>query len=210
MRRIQILPLVLGTIAGMLAVTVLLICVTARSAQPVLLTAPEGAAECAQEMMDKIYTGDYAGASSCLYGKPSLSAGDQGESGAAQVIWDAFRSSLSCRPQGELYADENGLAQDYILSGLDIPSLIQQMKTTAPGILQKKVEAAESFDQVYDDNWQYREDFTQAVLEEAARQAAAAGSRVERSVTLRLVYEDDQWWVLPNQELIAAISGGLA
>ena len=72
------------------------------------------------------------------------------------------------------------------------------------------MEASESLDQIYDDNWQYREDLTQAVLEEAARQAAAGGSRVERSVTLRLVYEDDRWWVLPNQELIAAISGGLA
>ena len=210
MRRIQILPLVLGTIAGMLAVTVLLICFTAHSIPPVLLSAPEGAAECAREMMDKIYTGDYIGASDYLYGKPSLSAGAGEGSGAAKVIWDAFLSSLSCRSQGELYADENGLAQDYILSGLDIPSLLQQLKATAPGILQKKVEASESLDQIYDDNWQYREDLTQAVLEEAARQAAAGGSRVERSVTLRLVYEDDRWWVLPNQELIAAISGGLA
>ena len=209
MKKIPLSSRVFGCLAGVLAAAVLVICLTQRNAKPLLLQTPQGAAECAQTMMDRICAGDYAGASLCLYGTPDLDSGSQDESPTARLIWNAFLSSLSCRPQGDCYADENGLAQDYILSGLDIPSLIEQMKKSAPAVLEAKLDAAESFVQVYDDNWQYREDFTQSVLEETARQATAAGAVVERAVTLRLIYENDQWWVVPSQELIAAISGGL-
>ena len=63
--------------------------------------------------------------------------------------------------------------------------------------------------QVYDSNQQYRENFAQSVLEEAAREAVAASSPVQRRVAVQLVYEGNQWWVVPDGALITAISGGI-
>ena len=159
--------------------------------------------------MERICAGDYAGASDFLYGTPSLGDDAQRQTPASQLIWDAFLSSLSSRPQGDCYADENGLAQDYILSGLDIPSLVAKLKEAVPTVLEAQVDAAENFAQVYDDNWQYREEFAQSVLEETARQVTAGIAPEERQITLRLAFEDGQWWVVPDQQLITAISGGI-
>lgn len=209
MRKHTIASWLFGCLAAVLAAVVLTICVTRRDSKPLLLRSPQGAAECAQTVMDSVCAGDYAGVSRHLYGTPSLNGGSQGETAAARLIWDAFVSSLNCSAVGDCYADENGLARDYILSGLDIPSLIQGMKEAAPAVLEARLEGAENLEEIYDENGQYRVDFSQSVLEEAAGQAIAAGSSVERGVTLRLVYEDGAWWVMPDQALLAAISGGL-
>ncbi len=204
-----ILSRVFAILAVILAVAVLVICLTQRSSRPLLLHTAAGAEECAQGLMERICAGDYAGAAQYLYGTPSLGDETQGETPASRLIWDAFLSSLSCRPQGDCYADENGLAQDYILSGLDIPSLVAKLKEAVPAVLEAQVDAAENFAQVYDDNWQYREEFAQSVLEETARQVTAGIAPVERQITLRLAFENGQWWVVPDQQLITAISGGI-
>lgn len=204
-----ILSRVFAILGAILTVAVLVICLTQRGSGPVLLGTAAGAEECAQGLMERICAGDYSGAAQYLYGTPSLGDDAQRENPASQLIWDAFLSSLSCRPQGNCYADENGLAQDYILSGLDIPSLVAKLKEAVPAVLEAQVDGAENFAQVYDDNWQYREEFAQSVLEETARQVTAGIAPVERRITLRLAFENSQWWVVPDQQLITAISGGI-
>ena len=54
-----------------------------------------------------------------------------------------------------------------------------------------------------------REEFTQSVLEEAAREVVAAGTPNTRTVTVNLTYQDGSWWVLPDEGLLKAISGGI-
>lgn len=195
--------------AVVLAVSALLICLTQRNATPKLFGKAEGAEKCARAMMDCISRGDYAGASAYLYGTPSLGIGDQRETPAAECVWDAFVSSMECRSRGSCYATDAGVAMDFTVSGLDIPSLTQELKQRSAAVLEARVEAAENMSQVYDSNQQYREDFIQSVLEEAAREAVAAVSPVENAVTVQLVYEGNQWWVVPDSALMTAISGGI-
>ena len=156
------------------------ICLSQRGSTPLLLGSTDGPEECARNLMERICAGDYAGASQFLYGTPSLGSDTQRENAASELIWQAFLSSLKSQPAGDCYADEKGLAQDYILSGLDIPSLVAKLKEAVPAVLEAQVDAAENFAQVYDDNWQYREDFAQSVLEETARQVTAGIAPVER------------------------------
>ena len=196
-------------LAVVLAVSALLICLTQRNASPVLFGGTEGAENCARAMMDCISRGDYAGASAYLYGTPSLGIGNQRETPAAECVWDAFVSSMECRSRGSCYATDAGVAMDFTVSGLDIPSLTQKLKQRSAAVLEARVEAAENMSQVYDSNQQYREDFIQSVLEEAAREAVAAVSPVENAVTVQLVYEGNQWWVVPDSALMTAISGGI-
>lgn len=200
---------IFGVLAAVLAVSALLICLTQRSAEPKLIGKAEGAEACARAMMDSISRGDYAGASAYLYGSPALGTDAQRETPAAQLIWNAFVSSLKCQSQGGCYATDTGVAMDFTVSGLDIPSLTRELKQRASAVLEARVEAAEDMSQVYDSNQQYREEFAKSVLEEAAREAVAACSSVESTVSVQLVYEGNQWWVLPDQALITAISGGI-
>ena len=196
-------------LAVVLAVSALLICLTQRNAAPKLFGKAEGAEKCARGMMECISRGDYAGASAYLYGTPSLGIGDQRETPAAECVWDAFVSSMECRSRGSCYATDAGVAMDFTVSGLDIPSLTQELKQRSATVLEARVEAAEDMSQVYDSNQQYREDFAQSVLEEAAREAVAAVGPVENAVTVQLVYEGNQWWVVPDGALMTAISGGI-
>ena len=200
---------IFGALATALAVSALLICLTQRNAAPKLFGKAEGAEKCARGMMECISRGDYAGASAYLYGTPSLGIGDQRETPAAECVWDAFVSSMECRSRGSCYATDAGVAMDFTVSGLDIPSLTQELKQRSAAVLEARVEAAENMSQVYDSNQQYREDFIQSVLEEAAREAVAAVSPVENAVTVQLVYEGNQWWVVPDSALMTAISGGI-
>lgn len=200
---------VFGCLGAVLAVTALLICLTQRNAQPKLFGTAAGAEECAQAMMDRIAEGNYAAASAYLYGTPSLGTGSQQQSDAASFIWDAFVSSLDCTPLGGCYATVSGLARDYRVSSLDLPSLSQALKDAAPGILEARLEAAEDMSLIYDENGEYREDFAQSVLEEAAREVISSAANVDRTVTLQLVYEGNQWWVVPDQALLSALSGGI-
>ena len=200
---------VFGCLGAVLAVTALLICLTQRNAQPRLFGTAAGAEECAQAMMENIAQGNYAAASAYLYGTPSLGTGTQPESDTADILWEAFVSSLDFEPLGGCYATVSGLARDYSVSSLDLPKLTQALKDAAPGILEARLDAAEDMTLIYDENGEYREAFAQSVLEEAARQVLASADSVDRTVTLNLVYEGKQWWVVPDQALLSAISGGI-
>ncbi|MGM9604975.1 MAG: hypothetical protein ACI3XG_07905 [Faecousia sp.] len=200
---------IFGVLAAVLAVTALLICLTQRSAEPKLFGKAEGAEECARAMMESISRGDYAGASAYLYGTPSLGTEAQRETPAAELIWNAFISSLECQSQGGCYATVSGIAMDFTVSSLDIPSLTQALKERSSAVLEARVEAAEDMSQVYDSDGQYREEFAKSVLEEAAREAVAASTPVQRTVTVQLVYDRNQWWVVPDEALLSAISGGI-
>ena len=209
MKKIPISSWVFAALGVLLAVLVLVICLSQRSGTPLLLGSTEKAEDCARNLMERVCNGDYTGASQYLYGTPSLGSDSQRENAASELIWQAFLSSRKSQPAGDCYADEKGLAQDYILSGLDIPDLLARLKETAPGVLKTRVDAAESFVEVYDDNWQYREEFTKSVLEEAARQVTGEATPAQRTITLRLTFEDGRWWVVPDTRLLTAISGGI-
>ena len=174
MKKIPISSRVFAVLGALLAVLVLVICLSQRGSTPLLLGSTEKAEECARNLMERICAGDYAGASQFLYGTPSLGSDTQRENAAGELLWQAFLSSLNSQPAGDCYADEKGLAQDYILSGLDIPELLAKLKEAAPGVLNARGEGAEDLAQVYDDNWQYREAVTQSVLGEAGRRGAGA------------------------------------
>ena len=209
MKKVPAFSWVFAGLATVLGALVLVICLSQRSGTPLLLGSTQEPEDCARKLMERVCSGDYAGASQYLYGTPSLGSDPQRENAASELIWQAFLSSLSYQPAGDCYADEKGLAQDYIFSGLDIPSVLAKLKETAPGVLKTRVDAAESFVEIYDDNWQYREEFTRSVLEEAARQVTGQASPAQRTITLRLAFEDGRWWVVPDAQLLTAISGGI-
>lgn len=210
MKKIR-LPAVLFAVLGtVLAALTVWISLSAAHMQPVLLNSSGQVRERADYMMRKFCEGDYAEAGSCLYGNPNMGSGAETESETGRLIWAAFVDSLSYELTGECYASDSGVSQNVRLHRLEIPSVTENLKDRAQTMLTERVKSAEDMSEVYDDDNNYREDFVMAALEDAARQAIAEDARfVEEELTLNLVYEQGQWWVLPDQALLNAISGGI-
>lgn len=152
--------------------------------------------------------GDYAAIGDTLYGQPELDSGRESGYAVGEVLWDAFRSSLSCEFAGECYATQSGVARDVTVTALDISAVMAPLKQRFDGMLRQRAEDAEDPDTVYDANNDYREDFVMSTLCDAVQSVLAEGDYlVSRTLTLNLVYEDGQWWILPEQDMINLLSG---
>lgn len=179
-------------------------------ADPRLLTPPDAARRQVVRLLDAVCAGEYDDVSAALYGTPGLGIDAEPDSGMGALIWDAYESSLSYALQGPCYATDSGVAQDAVITGLDLDSVTGNLGERARVLLEQRVEQAEDISEIYDGNREYREEVVMAVLLEAVEQAIAEDSRtISREITLNLIYENGQWWIMPDSALLEAISGGI-
>ena len=179
-------------------------------AAPVLLVQPEEAREQVVSVLDAVCDGNYALASLGMQGTPDLGVNRDAQGEVSNLIWDAFLDSITYELEGECYATDSGIAQNVVIRTLELDSVTARLRERSQTLLAQRVEQAEDTSELYDENNEYREDLVMDVLYEAAQQALQEDVRyVTREVRLNLVYENGQWWVLPETELLRAISGGL-
>ena len=211
MRKMRIMPLLFGILAVAAAAAALYLTVSNLNAPPVLVQVPDRALEQVDAVMDAVCAGDYQEAASHMYGNPDLGADREAADEVGRLIWDAFEESLSWESVGECFATDAGLARKVKLRSLDFDSVTENLGSRAQTLLAQKVEAAVDTSEIYDENNEYREEFVMGVLYEAAQDAIREDARyLEQEFTLNLTYRDGQWWVMPEQALISAISGGIA
>ena len=99
---------------------------------------------------------------------------------------------------------------DVSVSALDLSSVTANLKERAQKTLEKHIAEAEDPSEVYDENHDYREEFVMNALLAAAREALEQDAKtVTWNLTLNLVYENGQWWIMPEQALLKALSGGI-
>lgn len=179
-------------------------------AKPVLLTQPEAARSQITDTMDALCGGDYEAAGSRMYGTPDLGMDREAAEPVGRLIWDAFVESLSYELTGECYTTDTGLAQDMVIRGMDIGSVTATLQVRSQALLEQRVAEAKNPAELYDDNNEYREDLVMEVLYEATRQALEQDAcQTEWNVTVNLIYENGQWWIMPEDALLEAISGGI-
>lgn len=180
------------------------------NANPVLTSNPDEAESRVQEFMDAVCEADYEQVSRYLAGNPSLGLDRDAADEVGVLLWDAFTQSLSYSIMGECYATDNGLAQKVSLTGLDITTVTANLKERSQTLLEQRVAEAEDATDVYDENNDYREDFVMDVLCDAASEALKEDAgQITTEFTVSLVYENDQWMVVADSELLDAISGGI-
>lgn len=179
-------------------------------AEPNLLTPPLEARGRAVAMLDAVCAEDFAGASEYLLGKPGLGVDREPADPVGALIWKAFTNSLSYELEGACFATDDGLAQKVVLTCLDIDSVTAQLRERSRALLEERVTEAEDTAEIYDENNEYREEFVMAVLFDAAEQAIREDAReMTVELTLKLSYQDGQWWVIADNALLNAISGGI-
>ena len=198
-------------LAVMLATVSVLLCFFAMGQKPMILSEPKQASSAAARVMDAVRQGDFAEAGKHLQGSPDLGVDREPENVVGKILWEEFLRTFRYEFQGSCYAVETGMALDVSVTYLDFDSVISTLGDRTGEMLRERVKNAEDPGEVYDADNNYREDLVNEVLEKAARDAVAEDSRmVTEDLTLYMVYEGDQWWVVPDSALIRVISGGTA
>ena len=176
--------------------------------EPILAETPEEARQRAVALMDAVCAGDYEGIRVQLYGQPELGLDREPADAVGKLFWQALMESRSYTIVRDCYATDNGIAMDVILESLDMDSITGNLRNRAQNLLQQRVNQAEDTSEIYREGGEYREEFVMAVLEDAAREALREdASNTRWELTLRFVYDEGRWWIRPDGEVLAAISG---
>ena len=179
--------------------------------KPMVLSAPKEASAAAAAVMDAVRQGDFAEAGKHLQGSPELGVDREPEDVVGKLLWEEFLKTFRYDFEGQCYAVETGMALDVRVSYLDFDSVISTLGDRTGEMLAQRVKDAANPDDVYDSKHEYREELVNEVLAEAVKDSLAEDSRtITEDLTLYMVYEGDQWWVVPDSALIHVISGGTA
>lgn len=201
---------IFAVLAIAIAVATIVVSIYAMNSKTVLLQASEEALDTVDMLMDAVAEGNYNEAGALMYGMPDLGVHATSDA-VGQLVWDSFVESISYELVGGFHATDSGLAQNVKITSLDMKDVAVKLGTYAETLLTQRVEEAEDMSQVYDAENNYREDFVMSVLVDAAAMALEKDAvYTEQEITLSLVYKQGQWWVMPEQALLSAISGGIA
>lgn len=177
---------------------------------PTLLSPAQDAQDQVVQMMDALCQGDFSTVEHYILGNPSLGVDREPADAASALIWNAFVGSFSYELSGDCYATNTGVAQDVTLTYLDIPAVTQELAQLSEKHLTKLQQEATHTSEIYDENGNYRSDLINKVLSAAVAESLQENSSFTSSTfTLQLVQRDDQWYIISNNDLISAISGGM-
>ena len=187
------------------------LCMQSLNKEPVLLREPKTAVSRVDALFRAVREDDYTAASQLLYGNPDLGGKRQPMEKISAMIWDAYVDSFDYKLVDGCTPTATGIAQKVAVSYLDISSVTDGLQERSRALLQQRVAEAEDVEEIYDENNDYRPDFVDAVVTDAAREALREDAAyLETELTVELVYLRGQWWILADQELMQAISGGIA
>lgn len=202
-----------GLLAGLglaLALGTVWTVVLASSSTPVILQYPDDAYDRAEAMMTAVCSGDYEKASSMIYGNPDLGDCPEDSSPAVELLWAAFLESLTFDFPGKCYVDDSGLAIDVHFKSLDVTGVLEGLDDRAEALLNQRIEAAQDSTEIYGEDNDFRQELLDEILRDAVAQALEENRCYqEQTIVLRLVFERGEWWIVPDSELVNALSGAI-
>ena len=177
--------------------------------EPPMIQTPVEDAEIRTELlMEAICRGDYSGAAESLYGKPELQWNQETASELGVLLWQAYSSTLSYEFSGPCYATGSGIFRDVTVTALDIPGLCPKIQERFELLMEPYLTEARYDSEAFDANGVLRQDFAGAVLRRAVEQLLPEEQdRASCQITLELVFQNGQWWVLPKRTLIDIAAG---
>ena len=179
-----------------------------RNADVRVLELPREAVSCSEDFARALNDGDLEAAAQYVYGQPDRGVDTVPENPESALLWEAFVNSISFEVPGNCYIEQNTLLRRGSITTLDISSVIGKLRESVQSLLDQRIASAQSLEEIYDAQNQFREDLVTQILDQALQQALAQdGQTVTREVTLKLVNRDDRWWVVPDQNLLQILTG---
>lgn len=205
-----IFSVLLAAIGLCAAAAAIFLCMNFTDAKPMLLTPPDVARSKVIMLMNAVSEGDYEEASQAIYGTPNLGVDREAADEVGVLIWNEFAGSITYELLGECYTTEQGLAQDVSITCLDVTSVTVNLKERSQALLEQRVLDAVDVSEIYDENNEYREDFVMSVLKDAVADALEEDAKkMTVELTVNLSYQNGKWWVVADEALLDAISGGI-
>lgn len=182
-------------------------CATAK--KPAWMTDPELLRSPIRAMLDSVGKGDYSAASDWMQGQPDLGFFCP-DNTLGKVLWDAFTGSISYELLGEGYALEDGAAHKIRFTCLDLSPINEALPERTCELLKAKMAAGGDISEVYDENNAYRQELIDALMLEAANTLLAERTdTITVELEVKLVCEGGQWKIIPDENLLETITGGL-
>ena len=179
-----------------------------RNADVRILELPREAVSCSEDFARALNDGDLEAAAQYVYGQPDLGVSTVPENTESALLWEAFVNSISFEFPGNCYMEQNTLIRRGSITTLDVSSVTGKLRESVQSLLDQRIASAQSLEEIYDAQNQFREDLVTQILDQALQQALAQdGQTVTREVTLKLVNRDDRWWVVPDQNLLQILTG---
>ena len=197
-----------------LLIAVAVIAVTAMAyvkfyqAPPMIQTPVEEAEKRAEMLMDAICQGDYSAAGESLYGNPELQWNRETASQLGALLWEEYSTTMSYEFAGPCYATGAGIFRDVTVTVLDIPALRPKIQERFQALMDPYLTDVQYDSEAFDENGALRQDFAADKLHKAVSQILLLNnSYTSHQITLELVFENGQWWVVPAQSLIDIVAG---
>ena len=162
--------------------------------------AKDGATDCLTARDDH----DPVSARTDLYGNPDLGRSQTSECPQTAKVWEAFRSSFAVSDIAPFQVSQSEIRLDFTLTTLELKALVN-----LPSLARSILDGKEDQDSLYDENGTLKSQEKDSILEEALEKTLAEAGSVNRTCTISLVEAEGRWWVLPNENLLSALSGGM-
>lgn len=208
MKNRNFISAILACLGIAVAVTGVVLSAAYFNEEPILMEQPEQAKVTANAFMSAVCACDFEQASQMIQGTPSLGIDRESNDLVGKVFWDAYWESTEFELVGDCYATDIGVAQAVSLQCLDIDDVSELLRERSMYILQERIAQASDTSEIYDENNEYREDLVMSVLDQAAREILDEAEMVTVDLTIQMCFEDGQWKIVADKELIDAIFFG--
>lgn len=210
MRKMGFFSVLFGLLGLFAAGAGIFLALTNRDAGPVLVEQPQAARARVQTMLDALCEGDWDTVSSSLYGTPDLGLDRDAADPVGQLFRQAVEDSYTYELAEDFHATDSGVSLDVVITALDLDCVTVNLRDRAQAKLEQRIREADDPDEVYDENNEFREEFVMGALYDAALEALEQDAQtISWEITLNLIYQNDRWWIMPEQTLLEAISGGI-
>ncbi len=201
---------IFGLLGAAIAVGTVFLCLQSLNKEPVLVKTPVSATAQVESMMRAVCKNDFESASALIYGTPDLGADRDYEDPVTATIWNAFIGSIEYEMVGDCFATNAGVAQKIHLKYLDIAGATGTLQARARALLEQRINEAEDMEDIYDENNEFRQDFLDAVVEDAVKETVAQDATyLETDLTVNLAYTEGKWWIVADDALVRFLSGGM-
>ena len=176
-----------------------------------LLFFPKGSPEdCVDGFFAALEKGDYADASALC--TPALPLESYPREADAARVYEALCASRRWQRQGAARRNGNRATLQGSLTVLDPAALTEGLQEDVNAVLAELVAQARLASEVYNEDGSYRDETVMKAWDTAlsARLDRADDYTADLPLTLRLIYRDGAWLVQVDEELMQALSGGIA
>ncbi len=210
MNKNKVLKILLAFLGIFAALTGIALSLCFQNAEPILLKRSDAVQARVTGMMDAVCAGDYAAAGQQMYGTPSFGPDREAAEEVSALFWSAFSESMTYELVGECYAEKDCIAQKVRITCLDFDSVTENLRERFMVLLEQRIANAKDTSEIYDENNNYREDMVMELLFQAAEACLREDAdMVTVEIVVKLTHEQGQWWVIPDEQLLKAITGGI-